>query len=61
MPAVKKRKKAEPVTLNNKSNGKGFFSKNMFIVLAFVIPFVLMTAAFSYPSRFRSYEGFAVR
>ena len=46
MPAVKKRKKAEPVTLNNKSNGKGFFSKNMFIVLAFVIPFVLMTAAF---------------
>ena len=48
MPAVKKRKKAEPVTLNNKSNGKGFFSKNMFIVLAF-------------DSRFRSYEGFAVR
>lgn len=46
MPAVKKRKKAEPVTLNNKSNRKGFFSKNMFIVLAFVIPFVLMTAAF---------------
>ena len=46
MPAVKKRKKAEPVTLNNKSNSKGFFSKNMFIVLAFVIPFVLMTAAF---------------
>ena len=27
MPAVKKRKKAEPVTLNNKSNSKGFFSK----------------------------------
>ena len=31
MPAVKKRKKAEPVTLNNKSNSKGFL-KNMFIV-----------------------------
>ena len=55
MPAVKKRKKAEPVTLNNKSNRKGFFSINMIIVLAFVIPFVLMTAAI------RSYEGFAVR
>jgi hypothetical protein len=27
MPAVKKRKKAESVTLNNKSNSKGFFSK----------------------------------
>ncbi len=27
MPAVKKRKKTEPVTLNNKSDGKGFFSK----------------------------------
>ena len=32
MPAVKKRKKAEPVTLNNKSNSKGFFSKNCLIV-----------------------------
>ena len=27
MPAVKKRKKAEPVTLNNKSNGKAFSQK----------------------------------
>ena len=26
MPAVKKRKKAEPVTLNNKSNGKGSYA-----------------------------------
>lgn len=46
MPAVKKKKKSVPVTIENKSGFKGFFSNNLFIILAFVIPFVLMTAAF---------------
>ena len=55
MPAVKKRKKAEPVTLNNKSNSKGFFSKNMFYRFGFC------HTVCAYDSRFRSYEGFAVR
>ena len=46
MPAVKKKKKSAPVTIENKSGFKGFFSNNLFIILAFVVPFVLMTAAF---------------
>ena len=46
MPAVRKKKKSAPVTIENKSGFKSFFSNNLFIILAFVIPFVRMTAAF---------------
>lgn len=54
MPAVKKRKKAEPVTLNNKSNSKAFSQKHVY-------RFGFCHTVCAYDSRFRSYEGFAVR
>lgn len=47
MPNTQAVKKAKAPTLKNQGRFKAFFSDNLFIILAFLVPFVLMTTAFA--------------
>ena len=47
MPKTQEVKKAKAPTLNEQGRFKAFFSNNLFIILAFLVPFVLMTTAFA--------------
>lgn len=47
MPNTQALKKATVPTLREQGRFKAFFSNNLFIILAFLVPFVLMTTAFA--------------
>lgn len=47
MPNTQALKKAKSPTLKEQGRFKAFFSNNLFIILAFLVPFVLMTTAFA--------------
>ena len=47
MPNTQALKKAKAPTLKEQGRFKAFFSNNLFIILAFLVPFVLMTTAFA--------------
>ena len=47
MPNTQALKKAKSPTLREQGRFKAFFSNNLFIILAFLVPFVLMTTAFA--------------
>lgn len=47
MPNTQAVKRAKAPTLNEQGRFKAFFSDNRFIILAFLVPFVLMTTAFA--------------
>lgn len=47
MPNTQALKKAKAPTLKEQGKFKAFFSNNLFIILAFLVPFVLMTTAFA--------------
>lgn len=47
MPNTQALKKAKSPTLKEQGRLKAFFSNNLFIILAFLVPFVLMTTAFA--------------
>ena len=47
MPNTQALKKANSPTLKEQGRFKAFFSNNLFIILAFLVPFVLMTTAFA--------------
>lgn len=47
MPNIQAVKKADAPMLNGQGRFKTFFSNNLFIILAFLVPFVLMTTAFA--------------
>lgn len=47
MPNTQALKKATVPTLKEQGRFKAFFSNNLFIILAFLVPFVLMTTAFA--------------